>query len=155
MLLAEVNLTKRDVYLSALRRAVGAPYRYGGNGPDSFDCSGVVLWAMREAGVDVHDMTAQAMADRWRDAATETIQPGVLFFYGTDSENISHVMTVLDSWDETHFVLVGARGGDGTTLDNDHAWSQRALVGVVLGDYWRSQFQRMVDPWIALDKEAP
>ncbi|MCW2956052.1 MAG: hypothetical protein JWO69_921 [Thermoleophilia bacterium] len=29
---------------------VGAPYRYGAAGPDSFDCSGLVVWAFAQAG---------------------------------------------------------------------------------------------------------
>jgi cell wall-associated NlpC family hydrolase len=33
------------------RRMVGIPYHYGGNDPRGFDCSGLVFYAYREAGV--------------------------------------------------------------------------------------------------------
>jgi murein DD-endopeptidase len=33
------------------RRMVGTPYHYGGNDPRGFDCSGLVFYAYREAGV--------------------------------------------------------------------------------------------------------
>ncbi|SKA18735.1 Cell wall-associated hydrolase, NlpC family [Marinactinospora thermotolerans DSM 45154] len=32
---------------------IGFPYEYGGSGPDSFDCSGLIQWSYRQAGVDL------------------------------------------------------------------------------------------------------
>jgi murein DD-endopeptidase len=46
------SLILERVALTA-RRMVGIPYRYGGIDPRGFDCSGLVFYAYREAGVTV------------------------------------------------------------------------------------------------------
>ncbi|NMD58419.1 MULTISPECIES: C40 family peptidase [Tsukamurella] len=43
---------RASVVQAALTR-VGMPYSYGASGPSSFDCSGLVTWAMNQAGVSV------------------------------------------------------------------------------------------------------
>jgi len=40
----------RKVAVSEARRQIGKPYRWGGNGPSSFDCSGLMVWAWKAAG---------------------------------------------------------------------------------------------------------
>ena len=37
--------------LAAARSAIGTPYEYGGNGPSTYDCSGLTVFAMRQAGI--------------------------------------------------------------------------------------------------------
>jgi cell wall-associated NlpC family hydrolase len=37
--------------VAVARKQIGKPYRYGGNGPSSFDCSGLVQYVYRKAGV--------------------------------------------------------------------------------------------------------
>src|SRR5207244_2456400 len=46
------SFTLERVALTA-RRMVGVPYHYGGTDPRGFDCSGLVFYAYREAGVPV------------------------------------------------------------------------------------------------------
>jgi cell wall-associated NlpC family hydrolase len=46
--------TRHEVGLKAVaaaRKQIGKPYRYGGSGPSSFDCSGLVQYVYRKAGV--------------------------------------------------------------------------------------------------------
>jgi len=47
-----VGPDRSSVVQAALTR-VGMPYSYGAAGPSSFDCSGLVTWAMNQAGVSV------------------------------------------------------------------------------------------------------
>ncbi|MFI6312404.1 C40 family peptidase [Nocardia fusca] len=42
-----------DIAVSAARSKLGAPYVFGGTGPNAFDCSGLVQWAYQQAGVQV------------------------------------------------------------------------------------------------------
>ncbi|MET9326062.1 C40 family peptidase [Tsukamurella sp. NPDC003166] len=43
----------RSAVVQAALTRLGMPYSYGAAGPSSFDCSGLVTWAMNQAGVSV------------------------------------------------------------------------------------------------------
>ncbi|MCU1662807.1 MAG: peptidoglycan DL-endopeptidase CwlO [Pseudonocardiales bacterium] len=59
---------------------VGAPYRWGAAGPYAFDCSGLVTWAFKNAGVAL-PRTSQAMARVGRPVAKANLRPGDLVFF--------------------------------------------------------------------------
>lgn len=44
---------QRNAIVSAAWAQVGKPYVYGGNGPDSFDCSGFTCWCYSAAGISL------------------------------------------------------------------------------------------------------
>jgi hypothetical protein len=56
-------------------------------------------------------------------------------------------MTVVEHWDDSGIVLVGARGGDAKTVIPSIAESEKAFVDAVWGDYWLSKFVCAVDPF--------
>lgn len=80
----------RQALLQAAESRIGAPYRYGGNGPDVFDCSGLVAYAHREIGIVVPRTAAEQFA-----AATPVprreLQPGDLVFFKLSGRKIGHV----------------------------------------------------------------
>ena len=39
--------------VSAMRSQIGKPYAWGGNGPSSWDCSGLTVWAFRAVGISL------------------------------------------------------------------------------------------------------
>ncbi|WP_420910866.1 NlpC/P60 family protein [Rhodococcus sp. OK519] len=47
--------------LAAATTQTGKPYLWGGNGPDAWDCSGLVQWAFRAVGINL-PRTSQEMA---------------------------------------------------------------------------------------------
>lgn len=62
----------------------GTPYVFGAAGPDKFDCSGLVSWALKEAGVSGGRTTARGLQDRYKDTAItrkEDLRPGDLVFF--------------------------------------------------------------------------
>ena len=64
------------------RRQLGKPYRYGGAGPDSFDCSGLTMWSWRAGGVSL-DHSAAAQYNQVTHVSFSSLQPGDLIFYGS------------------------------------------------------------------------
>jgi cell wall-associated NlpC family hydrolase len=72
---------------------VGSPYLWGGNGPDRWDCSGLLVAAFREAGITL----PRVSRDQYHAGGhlpVREMQPGDLLFYGTDPSDprtIHHV----------------------------------------------------------------
>lgn len=64
-------------------RAVGIPYRYGGESPSSgFDCSGLVRWAYGRIGIELPH-SSYALYQEGRSVPRDHMKPGdVLFFEG-------------------------------------------------------------------------
>lgn len=66
------------------RRQIGKPYAWGGTGPYSYDCSGLVMMAWRAAGVDI----ARTSQEQWatlRHIPASQVRPGdLVFFPGSD-----------------------------------------------------------------------
>jgi cell wall-associated NlpC family hydrolase len=87
--------------LNAMLRAAmsrrGLPYVWGAAGPTSFDCSGLVQWSFRQAGL-VMPRVAADQALSGPAVPVSQLQPGDLLFYHTDRTDptyISHVAIYL------------------------------------------------------------
>ena len=76
------------------RRMVGVPYHYGGNDPRGFDCSGLVFYAYREAGVLVA-RTAREQLRASHALDVDQALPGDLVFFRM-SKRAWHVGIYLD-----------------------------------------------------------
>ena len=69
----------------------GTPYVYGGSTPAGFDCSGFTQYVMANSiGVSLN-RTAQAQAAQGYWVSRDQLQMGDLVFFGTGSNNITHV----------------------------------------------------------------
>jgi peptidoglycan DL-endopeptidase CwlO len=84
-------------FLAAAESRIGDPYVWGGAGPTIFDCSGLVQWSMRQAGIVMPRVAVdQAMTGPL--IPVSELQPGDLLFYHTDPTAptyISHVAIYL------------------------------------------------------------
>lgn len=80
-------------FLIAAESRIGDPYVWGAAGPKQFDCSGLVQWSMRQAGI-VMPRVAVDQAQAGPRVALSQVEPGDLLFYHTDPTAptyISHV----------------------------------------------------------------
>jgi len=74
-------------------RQQGKPYRWGAEGPQAFDCSGLTWAAWRAAGVTIPRTAAGQLAGLpW---AKGRLQPGDLLIYRTDGPSRRHVAMVV------------------------------------------------------------
>lgn len=71
---------------AALTR-VGSPYVWGGGGPSSFDCSGLVQWAFQQAGVFLPH-SSYALAAGGQSVATNQMQPGDVVTQYSDASHV-------------------------------------------------------------------
>lgn len=71
---------KAAIAVKAAEAELGKPYSWGAAGPDSFDCSGLMLWAWAKAGVSL----PHSSADQYNvgtHVSEDQLQPGDLVFY--------------------------------------------------------------------------
>jgi len=76
--------------VSAATRVLGSPYRYGGYSPRGFDCSGLVYYAHRQAGIGV-PRTTEAQRRHARPVSLAALRAGDLVFFELEGEKVSHV----------------------------------------------------------------
>ena len=84
-------------FLEAAVSRLGMPYIWGAAGPTSFDCSGLVQWSFRQAGV-IMPRVAADQARTGPAVPVSQLAPGDLLFYHTDPtapDYISHVAIYL------------------------------------------------------------
>jgi cell wall-associated NlpC family hydrolase len=86
--------TVGDMLRTALGQQ-GKPYVWGATGPDSFDCSGLVVYAWRMAGFRVAVRTSQQMYAVSDPVAFGQEQPGDLLFGEFGADGPGHVMIVV------------------------------------------------------------
>lgn len=73
--------------LAAARKALGTRYVWGGTGRGGFDCSGLMLWSYKQAGVSL-PRSSRAQSGVGKAVSRDQLQPGdLVFFYSP----VSHV----------------------------------------------------------------
>lgn len=80
-------------FLAAAKSRLGLPYVWGGDGPRTFDCSGLVQWSLAQAGLAM----PRVAADQARTGPLlplSDLRPGDLLFYHTDPTAPSYISHV-------------------------------------------------------------
>jgi cell wall-associated NlpC family hydrolase len=78
-----------ETAVTVAMRQLGTPYRYGGQSPSGFDCSGLVHFSYLQAGMAVPRTTRQL----WKDSMTVSrsdLQKGDLLFFSIEGK-MQHV----------------------------------------------------------------
>jgi cell wall-associated NlpC family hydrolase len=113
------------VVLQVAQSRIGSPYKYGGAGPDAFDCSGLVTYAYRQIGIAVPRTAAQQFA-----AATPVqrndLRPGDLVFFRLESRGVSHVGIYAG---DSRFVHAPQSGGNVRLASLDEVHFRRSFAG--------------------------
>jgi cell wall-associated NlpC family hydrolase len=68
-------------------RQLGKPYQWAAAGPDSFDCSGLTMWAWARAGVSLPH-SSRAQFDMGSHVSSNELQPGDLVFFGSPIHHV-------------------------------------------------------------------
>jgi cell wall-associated NlpC family hydrolase len=112
---------RNQIVFTALQM-VGVPYRYGGTTPQGFDCSGLVQYAYRNAGLSVPRTSREQLAATSPVPLAEA-EPGDLLFFRSD--DWSHVGIYVG---EGRFVHAPSTGRDVTVGNFADAWYRRNFV---------------------------
>jgi cell wall-associated NlpC family hydrolase len=104
---------------------IGAPYRYGGAGPDAFDCSGLVAYAYRQAGITLPRTAAQQYA-AVTPVRKRELRPGDLVFFRVNGRSVGHVGIYAG---EERFVDAPQTGGTVRMANLDDSWYRQRYVG--------------------------
>ncbi len=75
--------------VAAAEAEEGKPYVYGAAGPDSYDCSGLMLWAWGKAGVSLSHSAQMQYSETTRVSVSD-MQPGDIIFFGGSTGSIGH-----------------------------------------------------------------
>ncbi|WP_242454135.1 C40 family peptidase [Bailinhaonella thermotolerans] len=112
--------------LTAAGTKLGRPYVWGAEGPDTFDCSGLVQWAFARAGVRMPRVTHQQWVTGPQVPLSQ-IQPGDLLFWRSDPTNPGYISHVAIYWGDGKMIQA-PRTGDVVKIGPIRT---RGLAGVV------------------------
>lgn len=104
-------------------RQVGVPYRYGGDGTDGFDCSGLVHYAYARAGKAVPRTTGDLWR-RTRPVQGTELEVGDIVFFDIAGK-VSHVGLYLGSG---RFVHAPSTGREVTVADLQSGYYRNAFI---------------------------
>lgn len=67
--------------VSVAKKQIGDPYRWGASGPNAFDCSGLVMYSWRKAGVKLPRITGSQYRAVKKKVSWKNLKPGDLMFF--------------------------------------------------------------------------
>jgi cell wall-associated NlpC family hydrolase len=108
--------------ISVAKSNLGVKYKWGGNNPNGFDCSGLVTYSFSKAGVKL-PRTAGEMYNVG--TKVTSYQPGDLLFYATSGgKKVTHVAIYIGNGQMIHSAT--SKGVSIASLNNSY-WKQRFI----------------------------
>lgn len=114
--------------LTIARQQIGDRYAYGANGPDAFDCSGLVQYALSQAGFGSVPRTAAGQAAISHRVDRASLQPGDLIFFNRGG-SIYHVGFFV-GWDAGHALILHAPHA-GAPVQIEQVWTDNWFGGTL------------------------
>jgi cell wall-associated NlpC family hydrolase len=116
----------RHWFLKTALAYLGTPYVWGGDDPSGFDCSGLVIEALRSVGlIEGADFTADDLLKKFASQIVTEPERGCLIFFLNSEGRAVHVGICLD-----RFFMIEAGGGDSKVTDAASAWQRNAFVKI-------------------------
>ncbi len=113
-------------FMDTIKSYLGKPYRWGGDDPSGFDCSGLVLEGLKAAGKikENVDMTADGIWHFYNTRRTSEPRAGCLGFVFKNGKAV-HVVVCLD-----RYFYIGADGGGRHIKTEEDAWRHNAFIKI-------------------------
>jgi cell wall-associated NlpC family hydrolase len=109
--------------VAVAKSQIGDPYRYGGTGPGSFDCSGLVQYSWKKAGVRLPRVASSQFARTRNKVSWRNLKPGDLMFFS----GLGHVGMYVGKGKMIH----SPRTGERVRIDKLGGWRKSSFVGAV------------------------
>jgi cell wall-associated NlpC family hydrolase len=119
------NKSAGSIALDTAQRMLGVTYRYGGTDPRGFDCSGLVQYSFKQAGVML-PRTSQEIFQSSRLVSPADMQPGDLVFFRISSSKVSHVGIYAGN---RHFIHSPSSGKGVSYASLDNSYWRKRLAG--------------------------
>lgn len=125
---------KADAVIDYAMKYLGKPYKYGGNGPQNFDCSGFTRYVYGNFDITLNRISADQLANGKEIKDTRKLKRGdLVFFKGRDasSNKIGHVgiVTEVDSaTGQFSFIHVSSSSGVTVTKSTSEYYQKRYLT---------------------------
>jgi cell wall-associated NlpC family hydrolase len=118
-------------YKKALRIArhqIGDPYKYGAEGPNRFDCSGLVYYSTHKAGLTNVPRTSAEQADYMRRIPRKDLHRGDYVFF-TGSSGVYHVGLFVGRKDGDVYIVHAPQPG--TKVRRERVWTSSWFAGTL------------------------
>jgi cell wall-associated NlpC family hydrolase len=116
--------------LRVARRQVGDAYKYGAEGPDRFDCSGLVYFATHRAGLSSVPRTSSEQADHMRRIERSKLRKGDFVFF-RNKGGVYHVGFFVGRDDGDRMILHAP--STGKDVRRDPIWTDKWFAGTLRG----------------------
>lgn len=129
------NNARADAVVDYAMNYVGTPYRYGGDGPNSFDCSGFTCYVFGNFGITLSRVSADQLADGQKISNPRKLRRGdLVFFKGSNLRNnkIGHVGVVTEADNATgefSFIHVSSSVGVTVSKSTEEYYKKRYVTG--------------------------
>lgn len=123
----ELKMSKCEIALKIAWSYRGLWYKWGGDDPSGFDCSGLIVEILKSVGIIKRqtDYTASGLWNKFQHHVILTPKAGALVFWKTAYGTINHVEICIDG---EH--AIGASGGGSKTLTEADAIRQNAFIKI-------------------------
>lgn len=116
---------KREIAINAAKKHIGTPYKWAGNTPSGFDCSGFTCYVLKEQGITLPRRSSDQYIQS-KKVKKHNVQMGDLVFFNNGS-GVSHVGFVISKKGDP-IVMIHSSSSKGviiTNIEQSEYWMKR------------------------------